>query len=615
MTTVNKIAKELGLNPSTVSRALNNRYGVSDATRRRVTSIASRMNGTQRRREDARRQQTNGRCQRIAVVIPDCSLEFFGQLLSGVEGAASAADDMVFVSNTHGQLTRERQIVERLLQEDIDALILFSVDSSGGYYANLDTSIPIIMADHEFMDYPLPAVLWNDSDGARQLGQLTHDLGIERFAILAPALELPTVNRRISAFEAVLAEFSPTSAPPAVYRYLPDASGQSAVLQMLHAEPSPPALFLIEDGIASVVYRGLRDFGYEPGVDVPVVGFSGSKAAAMLDVPLTCVFQDMTLLGRKCYELVDDHLRNPSSPPKTVVLPTSLVIRESCGAARKRPNPANKTTMNTATNTPASVSASAPTPASASAPAPNKKGFTLIELLVVISIISVIIALLLPALGNAREAAQAITCASNLRSCHLASATYANENQDRWPSLRTYRNHYTGNVDSLAPTASYTSSLDNLYNSGGTWQGLGLLDSALGLPKETYACPGDESTLSKLLAADFSNPGPINIPTSYIWTGGFSADTETWVRWGRRVTTYDLPSNAPLGYERPLHPALDPTLPKAHNDSTNVVAMDGSVSSVSYLEIIPEVYDDAYYPLLIVALGRVHELRISTPTP
>jgi len=61
----------------------------------------------------------------------------------------------------------------------------------------------------------------------------------------------------------------------------------------------------------------------------------------------------------------------------------------------------------------------------------NKKGFTLIELLVVIAIIALLLSVLLPALGRAKEAAKRISCSSNLKQLTIAWMTYANSNDDK----------------------------------------------------------------------------------------------------------------------------------------------------------------------------------------
>ncbi|WP_428937723.1 prepilin-type N-terminal cleavage/methylation domain-containing protein [Fontivita pretiosa] len=58
----------------------------------------------------------------------------------------------------------------------------------------------------------------------------------------------------------------------------------------------------------------------------------------------------------------------------------------------------------------------------------SRNGLTLVELLVVIGIVTVLMAMLLPALGRARQAANAAACASNLRQLHLAAMLYAGDN-------------------------------------------------------------------------------------------------------------------------------------------------------------------------------------------
>ncbi len=74
--------------------------------------------------------------------------------------------------------------------------------------------------------------------------------------------------------------------------------------------------------------------------------------------------------------------------------------------------------------------------------AKREGGFTLVELLVVVAIIALLVSILLPSLGRAKEQARMVSCMSNLKSLGLSFTFYATENNDWYPAGSAYGGYY-----------------------------------------------------------------------------------------------------------------------------------------------------------------------------
>lgn len=116
----------------------------------------------------------------------------------------------------------------------------------------------------------------------------------------------------------------------------------------------------------------------------------------------------------------------------------------------------------------------------------RNKGFTLIELLVVIAIIALLVSILLPALGQARELARQIACASNIRSMAQALSIYERNNFDQMPTLG--HDSWDENADPAS-----ASSMDGLWDSpGGDVTSWYLLVDGQLVQDGAFGCPSDD---------------------------------------------------------------------------------------------------------------------------
>lgn len=331
MATIRDVADRAGVSVTTVSHVVNSTRFVEPDTERRVRAaietLGYRPNLLAR---SLRRRQTN----LLGVLVPDNSNPFFADVARAIEDAGFAEGYSVILCNSDLSEAKQAAYVDVLLSRQVDGLILISSgDSPEPLERILDARVPVVVVDRELGDLPVDRVLVDNEQGGYLAGRYLAGLGHARIGCtLGPSDVRPSAGR-VAGFARALAESGVALPDRAMVRgdgrY---EGGARAMEELLARDLGLTAVFAFNDLMAMGALAALRRAGCRVPEDVSLVGFDGIGQAAMLTPAITTVAQPVAEMGRTSVRLLLERLRQQEREPTRVLLPTSLVERESCRA-------------------------------------------------------------------------------------------------------------------------------------------------------------------------------------------------------------------------------------------------------------------------------------------
>ncbi|GGF56580.1 LacI family DNA-binding transcriptional regulator [Alteromonas lipolytica] len=327
------IAHLAGVSQSTVSRALNDSPLVSITTRQKVQAIARELNYQVDKNASNLRRQRSSTIALLMFEDPtsDDSLinPFFLAMLGSITRACAAKGYDLLVSFQNLQNNWQAEYED---SHKADGLILLGY---GDYRAYAGKLAQLRQHNTHVMRWGAPVEKWpgisigcDNFEGSQAITRhlLTH--GYERFAFIGDTGDkAPEFQSRYEGFLAALKDTASHAQYDAISA---EDAGHHAINALLESNtPLPDAIVCAADIIAVGVIKALNQAGVKVPEDVAVVGFDNIQIAAFTTPGLTTVQQNTAQAGEML--VANLLLAIEGQPTRDHLLPTSLVIRQSCG--------------------------------------------------------------------------------------------------------------------------------------------------------------------------------------------------------------------------------------------------------------------------------------------
>jgi DNA-binding LacI/PurR family transcriptional regulator len=324
-----EVAAKVGVSEATVSRVLNGRPGVSEATR---TAVLTALDVLGYERPTKLR---GTRARLVGLVLPELQNPIFPALAEVVGGAlAQLGFTPVLCTLAAGGGLTEGEYVRMLLDQHVSGVVFSGGNGTGlelpdGHYRLLqERSLPVVFVNPAIVDLPFAQVCTDDSVAVQQAFGHLVSLGHRRLGlIVGPEGHLPS-SLKLAAFTSLSRQFGLELDPVQVERVsFTLEAGHAAATRLVQAGTT--AVICGSDPLALGAIRAGRRLGLRVPDDFSVVGFDDSAFMMCTEPPLTTVRQPIEAMGRAAVAILVDAISGLGSSPEQLLFEPELVVRGS----------------------------------------------------------------------------------------------------------------------------------------------------------------------------------------------------------------------------------------------------------------------------------------------
>lgn len=337
--TLQDVAGALGLTANTVSRALNDKPGVSDVTRALIKAEAERIGYVPNAHA---RSLVLGSRKSLGVIITELANPFFNDLVSEAEDQAIRAGYTLLLLLSDEDPEREQVAVETALRSGVDGILGVPVQGrSNPWTAVTRAGVPLVLLARELPELGVDLYSNDNEAGIRMTVETVIGRGARDIVLVEEDLRISTVTHRVDSFHRAL-EAHGISFDPRRMALVPSrrtARGASlwrgedayrVISDLLDTGRVPDAFLVGNDYFALGIYAALRERGIRIPEDVLVIGWGDYPFSRFLDPPLSTLRLPAVEVARRATSRLLALIDGTAEPgPITEYFQPDLLLRTS----------------------------------------------------------------------------------------------------------------------------------------------------------------------------------------------------------------------------------------------------------------------------------------------
>ncbi|MFH5185377.1 LacI family DNA-binding transcriptional regulator [Paenibacillus sp. TAB 01] len=283
--TINDVAEKAGVSRQTISRVLNNKGDVNEATRKRVLRIIEELDfqpSMQARSMVTRKTNT------IALLIPDITNPFFSEIVRGIERTVRATSINLLLFSTDEDISREVSCIQLAHNYNVDGIILCSPRLDEVNLRKLIPSKrPVVLLNREIAEMEkVYSILVDAETGEYTAAKYLLDLGHRNIGIIVGPFHADSSVKRLIGYKKALSD----NGVPLDESLIVHVNHQNDTIyentEML-LKQNATAILAYNDMTAAKIIQSCTEMGLEVPKDISVIGFDGIPISRLVNPRLT----------------------------------------------------------------------------------------------------------------------------------------------------------------------------------------------------------------------------------------------------------------------------------------------------------------------------------------